>query len=97
MRPPDIHHHPADELLLSLAAGTLPTGIRLVTEIHLSKRVDRQHPRMEIRLQTLPDAILQEGVRHTLNLQPSPVTTKRRRRRKRQRSLEELAIRHNWE
>ena len=35
MRPPDIHHHPADELLLSLAAGTLPTGIRLVTEIHL--------------------------------------------------------------
>src|ERR1043165_8084271 len=35
MRPPAIHHPPADELLLSLAAGTLPTGIRLVTEIHL--------------------------------------------------------------
>lgn len=69
----------------------------LVTEIHLSKRVDRQHPRMEIRLQTLPDAILQEGVRQALSLQPSPVMAKRRRRRKRQRSLEELAIRHNWE
>jgi hypothetical protein len=70
----------------------------LVTEIHLSKRVDRQHPRMEIRLQTLPDARLQESVSQGLSLQPSPVTAKRRqRRRKRQRSLEELAIRHNWE
>jgi len=35
MLPPDIHHHPDDELLLSLAAGGLPTGIRLVTEVHL--------------------------------------------------------------
>jgi hypothetical protein len=69
----------------------------LVTEIHLSKRVDRRHPRMELRLQTLSDARLQEGVRQALGLPPSPVTTKRRRRRKRQRSLEELAIRHNWE
>ena len=70
----------------------------LVTEIHLSKRVDRQHPRMEIRLQTLSDSAMQEGVGQALGLQPSPVTTKRRRRRrKRQRSLEELAIRHNWE
>ncbi len=70
----------------------------LVTEIHLSKRVDRQHPRIEVLLQTLPDSVLQEGVGQALILQPFPVTAKRRRRRrKRQRSLEELATRHNWE
>jgi putative transcriptional regulator len=31
----DIRHHPADELLLSLAAGLLPTGLRLVAQTHL--------------------------------------------------------------
>jgi crossover junction endodeoxyribonuclease RusA len=70
----------------------------LVTEIHLSKRVDRQHPRMEIRLHTLPELAVQEDDGQALSPPPSPATTKRRRRRrKRQRSLEELAIRHNWE
>ncbi len=70
----------------------------LVTEIHLSKRVDRQHPRIEVLLQTLADSSLHEDVGRALILQPFPVTAKRRRkRRKRQRSLEELAIRHNWE
>ncbi len=70
----------------------------LVSEIHLSKRVDRQHPRIEVLLQTLPEKILQEDAGQALILQPFPVTAKRgRRRRKRQRSLEELAIRHNWE
>ncbi|ETX08800.1 MAG: hypothetical protein ETSY2_03250 [Candidatus Entotheonella gemina] len=71
----------------------------LVTEIHLSKRVDRQHPRIEVLLQTLSsDSDLHEGVGQALILQPFPITTKRwRRRRKRQRSLDELAIRHNWE
>ncbi|WP_431257795.1 ChrR family anti-sigma-E factor [Roseateles chitinivorans] len=32
---PDIRHHPADELLLSLVSGALPIGLRLVTETHL--------------------------------------------------------------
>nr|WP_297531790.1 ChrR family anti-sigma-E factor [uncultured Roseateles sp.] len=32
---PEIRHHPADELLLSLASGALPIGMRLVTETHL--------------------------------------------------------------
>ena len=31
----DIRHHPVDELLLSLASGALPIGLRLVTETHL--------------------------------------------------------------
>jgi len=35
MTPSDIHHHPADELLLSLAADGLPIGLRLVVETHL--------------------------------------------------------------
>ncbi|MFX1681879.1 ChrR family anti-sigma-E factor [Mitsuaria sp. CC2] len=36
MLPPlEIRHHPADELLLSLASGALPIGMRLVTETHL--------------------------------------------------------------
>lgn len=30
-----IRHHPADELLLSLVAGSLPIGLRLVVETHL--------------------------------------------------------------
>jgi crossover junction endodeoxyribonuclease RusA len=69
----------------------------LVAEIHLNKRVDRQHPRMEVLLQTLSDTALQEGVGEAFVRPSSPVTAKRRRRRKRQRSLEELAIRHHWE
>ena len=35
MEPLDIRHHPADEWLLALAAGSLSTGMRLVTETHL--------------------------------------------------------------
>ncbi|OWQ84474.1 transcriptional regulator [Roseateles aquatilis] len=31
----DIRHHPADEQWLSLVAGSLPTGLRLVLETHL--------------------------------------------------------------
>ena len=75
----------------------------LVAEIHLSKRVDRQQPRMEVRLETLADSVLQDGVEPVL-MQPAlmqsgaPLAAKRRgRRRKRQRSLEELAARHNWQ
>ncbi len=70
----------------------------LVTEIHLTKRVDRQHPRIEVLLQTLPDTVLQDGIGQALTTPPFPITSKRRRkRRKQQRSLEELAVRHNWE
>ena len=35
MAPARIHHHPADELLLSLAAGAMPVGLRLVMQTHL--------------------------------------------------------------
>lgn len=35
MLSPEIRHHPADELLLSLAAGTLPTVQRLVVGAHV--------------------------------------------------------------
>ena len=70
----------------------------LVAEIHLSKRVDRQQPRIEVRLETLTDSVLQDGVEPVLMQAPAPPTAKRRgRRRKRQRSLEELAARHNWQ
>ena len=69
----------------------------LVAEIHLSKRVDRQQPRMEVRLLTLADSVLQDGVEPVLMPPLAPPATKRRRRRKRQRSLEELAMRHNWQ
>ena len=88
---------------LKIAQDALCEAIRvndnLVTEIHLSKRVDRQHPRMEIRLQMLPDLALQEDVGQALSRQPPLVVAAKRRgrRRKRQRSLEELAIRHHWE
>ncbi|ETX02423.1 MAG: hypothetical protein ETSY1_03635 [Candidatus Entotheonella factor] len=77
----------------------LEVNDNLVTEIRLSKRVDRQHPRIEVLLQTLSsDSDLQESVGQALILQPFPITAKRRRRRrKRQRSLDELATRHNWE
>lgn len=35
MLPTEIRHHPADEMLLALAAGSLPVGLRLVTQVHL--------------------------------------------------------------
>lgn len=35
MVPQSIRHHPADDLLLALVAGSLPVGLRLVTEVHL--------------------------------------------------------------
>lgn len=70
----------------------------LVTEIHLIKRVDRQHPRIEVTLQILSTIVLQSGIGQATTVVPFPDTSKRRRRRRKpQRSLEELAIRHNWE
>src|SRR5262249_38316980 len=73
----------------------------LVIEIHLSKRVDRHTPRMEVCLTALPagSVTLEEGG-EAHNTPPLPVQldsrTKRRRWRK-QRSLEELAARHRWD
>jgi crossover junction endodeoxyribonuclease RusA len=73
----------------------------LVIEIHLSKRVDRHTPRMEVQLTALTAAsvTLEEGG-EAQSIPPLPVQldgkAKRRRRRK-QRSLEELAARHRWD
>ena len=73
----------------------------LVIEIHLSKRVDRHCPRIEVCLTALvgEKVTLETGSQGHSTL-PVPVQlngkSKRRRRRK-QRSLEELAARHRWE
>lgn len=73
----------------------------LVIEIHLSKRVDRHCPRIEVRLTALAgETVLLETGREMHGTPPLPAhlngKSKRRRRRK-QRSLEELAARHKWE
>ena len=76
----------------------LGTNDNLVVDIHLSKRVDRHNPRIEVRLTALPPASVQlyeaEG-------EPSPLPvvsmSRRRGRRRKPRSLEELATRFNWE
>ena len=69
----------------------------LVVEIHLNKRVDRQRPRMEVLLCTLPHAVLHEDLGSAFTLPALPLPSpKRRRRRRQQRSLEELTRRHNW-
>ena len=73
----------------------------LVIEIHLSKRVDRHTPRMEVRLTALSaeSVSLEEG-EEAHSTPPFPVqldSRPRRRRRRKQRSLEELAARHRWD
>lgn len=69
----------------------------LVADIHLRKRVDRHNPRIELWLTTLPAVVLHEAEGSKLTLPPVPVSRpKRRRRHRKQRSLEDLAIRHNW-
>jgi crossover junction endodeoxyribonuclease RusA len=76
----------------------LGTNDNLVVDIHLSKRVDRPNPRIEVRLTALPPASVQlyevEG-----EASPLPVVSmsRRRGRRRKPRSLEELATRFNWE
>ncbi len=70
----------------------------LVVEIHLTKRVDRQHPRIEVRLEALPETVLHEELGYALTLPEFPVSRpKRQRRHRKQRSLDELAIRYKWE
>lgn len=72
----------------------------LVVEIHLSKRVDRHSPRIEVHLTALPaeSVTLEEGgTVHRTPPFPVPFDGKpKRRRRRKQRSLEELAARHRW-
>jgi hypothetical protein len=76
----------------------LRTNDNLVVDLHLSKRVDRPNPRVEVLLTALPLTSVQlyeaEG-------EPSPLpvvsTSRRRGRRRKPRSLEELATRFNWE
>ena len=71
----------------------------LVIEIHLSKRVDRHCPRIEVHLMALA------GQRTNLEVGsetcdtpplPAPRDGRPKRRRRKQRSLEELAVRHRW-
>jgi crossover junction endodeoxyribonuclease RusA len=72
----------------------------LVVEIHLSKRVDRNQPRIEVLLTALPaEAVdLPRGEGGKLApLTSSEPRRQRRRRLRRRRSLEELARRYNWE
>jgi crossover junction endodeoxyribonuclease RusA len=69
----------------------------LVVEIHLRKRVDRHHPRIELELTALQQAALHAEEDGAFAPPPLPVSRpKRRRRRHPPRSLEELASRYNW-
>jgi crossover junction endodeoxyribonuclease RusA len=67
-----------------------------IAEIHLYKRVDREHPRIDVQLCTLPDAVLNDELKSVPSLPPFPVPGPKRRRRRKQRSLDELSRRHNW-
>ena len=73
----------------------------LVIEIHLSKRVDRHSPRMEVQLTALTAASVtleEEREVPSTPLRPVPLDRRaKRRRRHKQRSLEELAARHRWD
>ena len=73
----------------------------LVIEIHLSKRVDRHSPRMEVQLTALiAESVTLEGGREARSTPLLPVqldSRVKRRRRRKQRSLEELAARHRWD
>ena len=73
----------------------------LVIEIHLSKRVDRHSPRMEVQLTALTAASVTleaEGEAHSIPPLPVQLDSRaKRRRRRKQRSLEELAARHRWD
>ena len=73
----------------------------LVIEIHLSKRVDRHSPRMEVQLTALTAesvSLKEEGEVHSTSPLPVQLDSRaKRRRRRKQRSLEELAARHRWD
>lgn len=73
----------------------------LVIEIHLSKRVDRHCPRMEVCLTALStESVTLEERREASIIPPVPVqlnSKAKRRQRRKQLSLEELAARHKWD
>ena len=70
----------------------------LVVEIYLRKRIDRQHPRIDVSLKALPEVVLHEGIGTALPLPDFPISRRKRRgKRRKPRSLEELAARFNWE
>jgi crossover junction endodeoxyribonuclease RusA len=70
----------------------------LVVEIHLSKRVDRQQPRIEVRLTVLPTEAVNLQAGEGAGLPPFHLEPQRKsRRRRKPRSLEELATRFQWE
>jgi crossover junction endodeoxyribonuclease RusA len=73
----------------------------LVVEIHLSKRVDRHAPRLEVQLTALTAesvTLEEEGEAHSTSPVPLQLDGRpKRRRRRKQRSLEELAARHRWD
>ena len=71
----------------------------LVIEIHLSKRVNRHAPRIEVRLTALTaeSVALEEEAHSTPPLPVQLDSRAKRRRRHKQRSLEELAARHRWD
>jgi hypothetical protein len=70
----------------------------LVVEIRLSKRVDRQRPRIELCLTALSsDTVhLYQGEGNGMPL-PVPLEPRRKKRRRKPRSLDELASRFKWE
>ena len=72
----------------------------LVIEIHLSKRVNRHAPRLEVQLTALTAASVtleEEGEALRTPLPGQPDSRAKRRRRRKQHSLEELAARHRWD
>lgn len=75
----------------------------LVVDIRLSKRVDRQRPRMEVCLTPLPaEHVDLQDATSPLTKKPAGEWEKRpskasKRRRHQPRSLEELVAKHRWE
>ena len=72
----------------------------LVIEIHLTKRVDRHCPRIEVHLMALAgERVSLEVGSEAHGTPPLPVQLDGRpkRRRRKQRSLEELAVQHRWD
>jgi crossover junction endodeoxyribonuclease RusA len=72
----------------------------LVVEIHLSKRVDRQQPRMELQLTALSTETVDLGAVTGEGVPALPArleTSGKKRRRKKPRSLEELTARLHWQ
>lgn len=70
----------------------------LVVDIHLSKRVDRRQPRIEMGLTALPMAAVRlEAEGEAPPVLPCTEPRRKQRRRRKPRSLEELATRFRWQ